>query len=251
VLQAAQDPEVASEHDVQHGLLWMACAPTLTEPIRAAAITALEGIVASSLPEVAYQGGIGVIQLRAYDCITHEQMVSIVATSASARRGMATVLAHWLPDATAPHWMQDYAVVLGNDAEADVGDAVMHAFHNDRAGHLMDDTAFLAAIITSHAGQRNLDNLIDACDRRGTLMPVASHVIQIAESSALPHVSQPWRQRRHIEQARGLLLRLAEESLRDSNQPIAQRVLDVLDTWVLADRVTTEDLSLMCATGGI
>lgn len=80
------------------------------------------------------------------------------------------------------------------------------------------------------------DDLISACDKRGTLMPIKEAVLAMGRSFLKPHSHnvEQWRRLRGLEQISGLLMRLYEEATRSGDCGLAIAVLDILDSLIEA-----------------
>jgi hypothetical protein len=231
----AQDPLIAAEPDLHPWLLFVVGKDTLDPAIRLQAKELLLGLATHAEPSrVAEKGGIGVICLRTWEIIDHATCVAAVHDNPIARTALAKQVAHWLREADAPRWLRTYAIDLANDSDPAIANAILTAFWGKESGHLLDDTNFVIAMADSAAGKRDLHHLVDACDHRGSLVPLHQLVLTMAGTFAARAdlTEMKWKERHQLEQIAGLLTRLYEEASRSARPDIATQALDAMDLLI-------------------
>ena len=160
--------------------------------------------------------------------------MDLLAGNVVARRSAARTLGSWLKERDAPAWARDYAVTLAEDVDEDVGNSILWIFRDQKFDHLVCDQAFIIAMARSAAAQRDPDDLIAACDRRGRLHPLAGTVLAIAHAATTGSIDpgDPWKRRHNAEQAAGLLIRLIQEAEQVDDQELIVHALDRLDSMI-------------------
>lgn len=233
VLAAAQDVEVAAE--LVRPLLWMAASPNMPAgPEKTAAITAIVAMCSDDREEIGRAGGDAVLALWAQQGCTLAELDAVLARSSVVRVGAARSLAGWLRQSTdVPSSALDLALRFADDAEEEVGAAMLHAFASGRADHLLRERRFFDALVTTAAARRDPSELLEACDRQNQLLPLADLILATAKVIAEPNATRDrWQLWSSLRQALAVLSRLVEESERVCEWETRSRAMDVWDLLI-------------------
>ncbi|MFG0320079.1 MAG: hypothetical protein ACF8XB_22595, partial [Planctomycetota bacterium JB042] len=239
VLRVAEDMRVASDARVAHALRWIAVAnDEAEESASQRARDLLTSLARSSTEDSAALGGASLLFLLHHGVTSRETLEEITTSNPPARLGAARTLASWLNDGNteATDQMKNLAVAWANDDDPGVRRAILGAFLGRGESPLLDDRELLAEIVRSKAVGDDKGSLLDAFDRRGTLLPLEEEVRTVARRLLDPDVSttDPWLTRYHAEKACEMLSRLIEEAERERRLEVRDAALDAWDALLEA-----------------
>jgi hypothetical protein len=227
-------------YDVVHTLCFTA-AVAKTPALRKRAVGRLMEFAHDPDREAARAGGPGLMQLRIWDRIDDQRVREALGGGGSdafvvARSAAAEFVAQWmaghLPDPRSSEW----AIEFANDSEPTVSHPIFLALRREGGERWMDDAAFVKRILETRGATLpgNQSHLLTALDRRGSLLPVADHVIALARSiatarSARVDTSNDWESERAGVEVIARLHRLIEECEQRHDFDRRAEALDVLD----------------------
>ncbi len=234
VLVACKDDRVAAAPDVAPCIQWIAWDEAkVGQDQSVAARSRILGLARSSDLAAASAAGESLLFLRHHDLVSKAEFDAALMASPAARLGASRRLGLWLihHDADVTDRMREVAVAFANDDDRDVRRAILSAFLGRGESTLLDDREFLARMVQSRAVGEDMQNLLHAFDRRGTLLPLKDEVLAMTDrllSSPLP-TGDPWEGRYQAEKACETLSRLIEEAEREEDLDVRNRALDAWD----------------------
>lgn len=245
VINACEDVNIACEDDVNHTLRYCCTAESLSAEVHALAVSVVIGLTRHGADDyVSEYAAFDVLVLRAWEIIDQAKLVEIMEENLLLRRHAARILARWIKGSEVEGWMRTTAIVLANDEDPHVGDAILWCLRNKGPSRLLSDREFSRAIISSKAAARNQEHLLHAFDEEGALLPVSDLVLKAGQLvvEGLSERTQPWKRAHEITQVNGLLYRLYEEAVRSAEWEIARLVLDCFDQMVEQDVYRAKEL---------
>jgi hypothetical protein len=230
VVKAAKDPRVAAERDIMGSLIWLTV-KSGDRRICDAARQRLLALAGSASELIAKRGGHAIVALRMHGRLGDREVAERLACGKHVRRGAAEEAGVLLKDGDTPAWLLELALRLADDPDDGVADAVVHGLAYGPVEGFARDPEFLRRLLGTRSGKRNLGAIIDACDRRDCLLPIADRVVDMARAAASTSNGDVefWRRYHGTRRAVDVLARLVEEAERESEFAVRTTALDAWD----------------------
>ncbi len=169
-------------------------------------------------------------------------MTHCLSGSEAQRKGVATIVGQHVRDDKYSEKCWPVLLSLSNDSSREVREKAAWAIHDERILATPASADFLKHFVTTAGFNDNPDSLIDALqDHPGTLVPftdvVFAAVDSLVECVHNPDVQSKRRMSLIDRHVTTVVLRLYEQSRRESNQTISDRCLDMFDE-LLENRIT-------------
>ena len=234
LLRACKDPRVAADRDCLGALFWIIAQPDTTSELLSGIESVLYRLPQHGDPEIAQQGGVALAVLRDRDILSHDKMLELSDSYPAARRGLARQLAPLLFGSTREEWRLEYALVLADDEEYEVGNAILFEALSTRSRAELRNDDFAARLLQTRAAKRHRDRIVHAFDDEAHLTPVAPILFELSEQlvavngDANDH-SEPWKRYDAARGVSGLLERLVEECKKNGDRELGMAALDHWD----------------------
>jgi hypothetical protein len=238
MLRACADPEVAASRGGL-GILFallddLAEGEERIEEVR----RLLKPLCAHEQPHVARRGGHALMGLALRDLIDLTGIRAALEGAPEARLGAAEQLVAWLDSCRHHTWFRALVLDLADDPDRRVGDEVFRNVASARHRDLLRDDEIVEGLVSSRAGRRNPDYLVEALDDENRLLPVAGILLRIAADLAAAgspdSTSDPWLRWHTLREITSQLARLVEECEREGELPTRSRALDAWDELIQA-----------------
>ena len=233
LFEVASDPVIAAEPDIGYSLRFTAIDERVLDRDREVAKQLLLALISDERHSIAEAGGGSVLVLRRHDRITHGELLDHLGRNPIARRTCAQILAHWLGEPPLTDWTRQLTLLLANDEDESIGDAMLLGALQHADPELIEsDVApgFAADLSRTRAARRHVRKMLRFLDRYGSLLPLADDVLDLCRSVDAPIGGSPtWKQRTDAEAACGMLDRLVVEAEQKQNLEVKAQALDAWD----------------------
>lgn len=231
LLRAADDPEVAAQHNVCSYLLHLVGPEQSDAGTAASARSRLLALAADPRPHVAEWGGKVLVVLRELQLIDDEEITAHCDAGVEVRRGLADHVARYLAQGNTDEWLCRLGVRLGDDEDDQVRSEIARMFSFREADHLLEHRRFIDELKGTRALREAPYDLLKLFDRNVELTPVASTILDLVRNLDLPPGAETGYAARHLSagQACEMLFRLTEEAERTGDLDLRSKALDAWD----------------------